>query len=178
MTDIMAKQQGSRLTDFETLAIAGLIFAVYIFSVRAATLYLPLSNLINSPTILNPPVLFYVGQASNATGKTMIPLTQNFCPQNATTTKLAAANPNYAYYTFSAIGQDFNYSLIYNASQYRFAYAVVPAPFKLLGFKNSMMTASDCLGWPGALGNATIRVQAPNSTYVGPFYGILYFSKS
>lgn len=155
------------------------IFAVAMlfYSLLVTSRYMSLSTSIKTPVIMHPLAKFVVGGAqADVAGMIPIPLNQTFCPQNNTVNKTAAAENSYLYYTTATTSQDFRYSLIYNGSTRKFAYATVLPPFKLVSFTNIIQTRQDCVGYPAALSNATLIIQAPNAPYFGPVYAVLYFS--
>lgn len=158
--------------------LIALILVLSLYSFIATANYLRVSGLIRAPSILHPPVKFLVNvSAANVSNMTQVPLNQTFCPESAAIRKAASAVNRYLYYTFASPGQNFRYSLIYDSANYTFAYAAVLPPFKLNYYKNIAQSRPDCAGYPNAFGNATLSIQAPNASYYGPMYAVLYFSK-
>jgi len=157
------------------IAAIGLLL---LYSLIVTTNYDQLSNSLNNLFILHPPIRFYVNATpANYSGLTNVALSQNFCPQSSAITRQAAADFKLGYYVNATQSQGFAYSLVYDPTKLNITRVVVLPPFKLDYYWNHMMNVSDCVGYPGALENFTMVVQAPNSTYVGSFYAVVYAQK-
>ncbi|MCL5239475.1 MAG: hypothetical protein M1286_03325 [Candidatus Marsarchaeota archaeon] len=163
-------------TTSKILVVVGILIA---YSFFATVGLLTLNGQLAAPGVINPLIKFSVGSPSyaNTTNLKRVPLNQTFCPENATIQKVSAGYNAYLYYTNVTPGQVFRYSLIYNTSIGEFASATVLPPFKLVSYSNAIQSRMDCLGYPDAHGNATVMIQAPNSSYFGPIYAFLYFNR-
>jgi len=157
------------------IAAIGLLL---LYSIIVTTNYDNLSGSLNSLFILHPPIRFYVNATPTSyLGITNVALSQNFCPESNDTMKQAAATFRINYYANATPGQGFAYSLVYDPTKMNITRVVVLPPFKLDYYWNQMMNVSDCVGYPNALENFTMVVQAPNSTYIGSFYAVVYTQK-
>jgi len=157
------------------IAAIGLLL---LYALIVTTNYNQLSNSLNSLFVLHPPIRFYVNTtAMNHLGLISVPLSQNFCPESNATLKQAASTFRLNYYVNATPGQGFAYSIVYDPTQMNITRVVVLPPFKLDYYWNQMMNVSDCVGYPNALENFTMVVQAPNSTYIGSFYAVVYTQK-
>ncbi|MDE1827903.1 MAG: hypothetical protein KGH65_01965 [Candidatus Micrarchaeota archaeon] len=157
------------------IAAIGLLL---LYSLIVTTNYSQLSNSIDNLFVVQPPIRFYVNVTPiNYLGLTHVALSQNFCPESNTTIKQAAANFRLNYYVNATPGQGFAYSLVYDPTQMNITRVVVLPPFKLDYYWNHKMNVSDCVGYPNALENFTMVIQAPNSTYVGSFYAVVFADK-
>ncbi|MDE1874272.1 MAG: hypothetical protein KGI04_04115 [Candidatus Micrarchaeota archaeon] len=155
------------------------LLALALFYAFVLTLnYALLGSLINSPFVIHPALKFVVGNPgyANTTDLTLVSLNQTFCQENMSVILRARAANAYNVYTMANTSQVFHYSLLYNSSASTFVYAVVLPPFKLLGISN-VNGKQICTGYPNAFGNATMLIQAPNSSYFGPIYASMYFSR-
>lgn len=153
-----------------------LILFLYAFIVTAN--YLKFTYLLTIPTIINPPLKFVVNVSNaNVSQMSQVSLNESFCPESDAIQKYAASLNSYIYYTNATPGEEFNYALVYNASNYTFAYAVVLPPFKLNSFQNVILNRSTCAGYPDDFGHAELNISAPTASYYGPIYVVLYFYK-
>ncbi|HVA83024.1 MAG TPA: hypothetical protein VNF06_02565 [Candidatus Aquilonibacter sp.] len=128
--------------------------------------------------IINPPLKFYVGvQQSPALDAVEVLVNQTFCPESAQAAIQAGALTHFPYFVRLNASQNFNYSMTYNPSNFTFMDAYIMPPFRINSFGNHMMNASHCVGYPGALENFTVSIEAPNASYAGSIYLLLYGEK-
>ncbi len=163
--------------DTVILVLVLLFFTAVVCAFVSASSYLNLKGLIAKPFIIHPAIKFVVGSPSNenTTQLTLVSLNQTFCQENMSVVLRSRAANAFNSYTAANASQVFHYSLLYNGSASTFEYAVVLPPFKLLGISN-VNGKQICTGYPNAFTNATMLIEAPNSTYFGPIYTIMYFA--
>ncbi len=137
--------------------------------------YLLESSMLN-PYIINPPIQYYVGASPpNINGLINISANQVFCPENNSTRAKYAANFNYPYYVKLNKSQIFNYSFVYNGSRSNLILVMVNKPFQLLSYSIKPNNHSACLKYPNSRYEATLKIEAPNSSTVSKLFGVLYF---
>lgn len=177
------KEQDNRHSPI-TIMLFGAVLA---YAVIVSIFYIQFATMMKSPSLANPPIKFIVGNPKqvNLTGLINVPLNQTFCPENSTIINESNTYNSYLYYTHVNPGQEFKYSFIYNNSKSinplnssgnPISVIVLP-PFKLVSFTNRLQTRQDCVGYPHALANATITIQAPNSSYFGGINILMYFGQ-
>ncbi|MDE1869958.1 MAG: hypothetical protein KGH71_03165 [Candidatus Micrarchaeota archaeon] len=133
----------------------------------------------SSVLILNPPIKFYVGtQQVPSVRTTAVLVNQTFCPESAQAAMQAGMLDRFPYFVRLNASQDFSYSMTYNPSNFTFVDAYVVPPFKIISFGNHIMNVSHCVGYPGAIENFTVNVEAPNASYIGSIYLLLYGKKN
>ena len=165
---------------FTYIAIGALVFAIAVIAVyafEASYGYNTLKTALGTPTITAPPIEFYVNSSpADTTGISYVPLNQTFCPENLSIQKAAERDFAYKYYTITKPGEIFNYSLTFNSSRTLPSVLSIQVfkPFKLLGYNIHTMEHSNCEGYPNATDNLTMTIEAPNSTFVGKYFSIIY----
>lgn len=128
--------------------------------------------------IINPPIKFYVDNLQpTAVRAIAVLVNQTFCPENQVTQIQAGALTRIPYFVRLNASQVFNYSLNYNPDNFTFTDAYVAPPFMINYRLNHIMNVSHCAGYPDATANFTVSIEAPNSSYVGPIYLLLYGKK-
>jgi hypothetical protein len=139
--------------------------------------YASLNASIAHPTIVNPPIRVYVGTPpANASGLTLVPANQVFCPESAAVQRQASSLFAYPYYTVLAPGEVFNYTVVYNKSAASGARVTVSSPFTLVSYVSSVSATPMCAGYPNALYEVTASVRAPAYNYTSPIYVLIYGS--
>ncbi|MCL5093016.1 MAG: hypothetical protein M1128_00940 [Candidatus Marsarchaeota archaeon] len=165
---------------FTYIAIGALVFAIVViaaYAFEASYSYNTLKTALGTPNIIAPPIEFYVNSSpANTTGILYVPLNQTFCPENLSIQKAAERDFAYNYYVIAKPGEIFNYSLTFNSSRTLPSVLSIRVfrPFKLLGYKVHAMEHSNCQGYPNATDNLTMTIEAPNSTFVGKYFSIIY----
>lgn len=155
------------------------IGSLILYAMWATQGYFLLLGSFGNSVVLNPPIRFYVGNAPiGIAGLSPVLVNETFCPESAAIRAQAAQLFSYPYYVQIQPGRIFNFSLTYNPSNATFLRATVMPPFRLVQYSTRIMQESHCVGYPNATGNFTISMSAPNSSYVGPLYAVLYFSKN
>ncbi|MCL5092745.1 MAG: hypothetical protein M1364_03745 [Candidatus Marsarchaeota archaeon] len=165
---------------FTYIAMGSLIFAIVViaaYAFEASYSYSALKTALGAPTIIAPPIEFYVNSSpANLSGISYVPLNQTFCPENLSIQKAGERDFTFNYYTTAKPGEIFNYSLTFNSSSSlpSVLSIYVFKPFRLLGYRMRTMGHSNCGGYPNATDNLTMTIQAPNSTFVGKYFSIIY----
>ncbi len=137
--------------------------------------YASLNASVAHPTIVNPPIRLYVGAPpANASGLTLVPANQVFCPESAAIQRQASSLFAYPYYAVLAPGALFNYTMVYNQSAARGARVTVSPPFTLVSYGSSVSAAPMCAGYPNALYEVTASVRSPAYNYTSPIYILVY----
>ena len=176
-----AKPAARRMDNtFTYIAMGALIFAIVViasYAFETSYSYNILKTALDAPAIIAPPIEFYVNSSPvNATGISYVPLNQTFCPENLSIQKAAERDFTFNYYTTAKPGEIFNYSLTFNSSRTlpSVLSIYVSKPFSLLSYRLHTMRHSNCEGYPNATDNLTMTIQAPNSTFTGKYFSIIY----
>lgn len=167
---------GKQAIDPPLIALVVALALVAIIAYYTSSRYTVLSAAISHPYIIHPPIRMFIGVPLNisAQGLKYALVNQTFCPENSTIMKKQARTFVFPYYTSMNPGTVFDYTMIYNASRSRFEGAAVLPPFKLLSYRTSVMQDGVCAGYPDALGNVTLVIQAPDYNITGQLEAVLY----
>ena len=179
----MATSRGKAAKENLKSGIVGIVISAFaLLALYAFTVTLQYQSYVlghSSVLILNPPIKFYVNSSTLPSIRAVpVLVNQTFCPESSQVAMQAGALTRFPYFVSLNASQDFTYSMTYDPSNFTFAYAYVAPPFKITSLGNHIMNVSHCVGYPGALGNFTVSIEAPNSSYVGSIYLLLYGKKS